>query len=707
MKKGLLTLCFCALAGVSAVAAPAKKGIWKQLKLQDGTTLMVELQGDEFLSYWQDANGNRYVQLDDYIVPANFPALKQAAAQLRSQAGATVADARRAMAKRRSINNYEGNKRCLIILVQFSDQSFSMSDPKAFYNRVANEKNFSEGSFRGSVSDYFSAQSLGKLNITFDVVGPYTLGTVASYGKDENHNGQRYDTNPAGMISAACRKAASDGVDFSQYDWDGDGQVEEVYVIYAGEGQATGGSTDTVWPHKSQLSKPTVFGKDGTTVYVYACSNELKDNKGNVAGIGTICHEFSHCLGYPDLYDINYGGKYGMGTWDLMCSGNYNGDGFQPVGYTAYERYVAGWIDPIVLDNDCDVKDMKSLNDGGNAYIFHNPKWEDEYYLIENRQQTGWDATIASTGIIINHIDYSPEVWANNCPNTIVSGVNDHERVVIIPADNNRSSSSEAGDAWPYGSKKMLTNATSPYCEAFNDNKGTNRMNIGITDMAVENGVASFRFSNYNKGGEIVEGTLLNETFDRCAGIGGNDDKGFIPPKLANKFANGDFQPTTPGWEGTFMKGAYMCARFGYSSSTQALVKSPIINLEDGGEAVLTFKGAPYGDDGTKLNITVVGVDGGEATLGQNDFQMTYNQWTNFKTTLNGKGKVRLVIQGERRYFLDEVLVVKGTTGISGVTVDKPNLKGRIYTTSGVYVGTDFDVLPQGVYVVNGKKVVK
>lgn len=88
-----------------------------------------------------------------------------------------------------------------------------------------------------------------------------------------------------------------------------------------------------------------------------------------------------------------------------------------------------------------------------------------------------------------------------------------------------------------------------------------------------------------------------------------------------------------------------MCARFGYSSSTQALVKSPIINLEDGGEAVLTFKGAPYGDDGTKLNITVVGVDGGEATLGQNDFQMTYNQWTNFKTTLKGKGKVRLVIQ--------------------------------------------------------------
>ena len=140
MKKGLLTLGFCALAGLSAVAVPAKKGIWKQLKLQNGTTLMVELKGDEFLSYWQDANGNRYVQQDDYIVPAEFPALQQAAVQLRKEAGASVTNARRAMAKGRAMNNYEGDKRCLIILVQFSDQSFSMSDPKAFYNRVANEK---------------------------------------------------------------------------------------------------------------------------------------------------------------------------------------------------------------------------------------------------------------------------------------------------------------------------------------------------------------------------------------------------------------------------------------------------------------------------------------------------------------------------------------------------------------------------------------
>ena len=151
------------------------------------------------------------------------------------------------------------------------------------------------------------------------------------------------------------------------------------------------------------------------------------------------------------------------------------------------------------------------------------------------------------------------------------------------------------------------------------------------------------------------------------------------------------------------MKGAYMCARVGNTSATQAQIKTPLINLDEANDAVLTFKGAPYGNDGTKLTITVEG----DGELGQKEFTMTYNQWTEFKTTLKGKGKVRLVIQGEKRYFLDDVLVVPATTGISGVTADKPNLKGRIYTTSGVYVGTEFDVLPQGVYVVNGKKVVK
>lgn len=346
---------------------------------------------------------------------------------------------------------------------------------------------------------------------------------------------------------------------------------------------------------------------------------------------------------------------------------------------------------------------MKPLIDGGNAYIYHNPSYSDEYYIIENRQQTGWDATIAAPGILINHVDYSPYVWSSNCPNSIVSGVNDHERMVLIPADNNRTSSSESGDAWPWGSKKNLTNASSPYCEAFNDNKGSNKMNIGITNMAVEDGVASFRFSNYNNGGPIVEGTLLSDNFDRCAGTGGNDEQGFIPPKLAQKFAMGEFLPSTPGWEGKFMKGAYMCARVGNTSATQAQIKTPLINLDEANDAVLTFKGAPYGSDGTKLTITVEG----DGELGQKEFTMTYNQWTEFKTTLKGKGKVRLVIQGEKRYFLDDVLVVPATTGISGVTADKPNLKGRIYTTSGVYVGTDFDVLPQGVYVVNGKKVVK
>lgn len=701
MKNRLLSMCLFSLAALSVQAIPAKKGIWRTFSLQNGNSLNVELCGDEFLSFWQDADGNRYVEKDQKLVPADMKALQNSAVQFRKQAGTYVSDVRKAPSKSKK-TNFTGNKRCIILLVQFNDKKFSMDDPKAFYTRVANEKGFNEGNFRGSVSDYFSAQSLGKLNITFDVEGPYTLGNYAEYGKDQTtSDGQRYDVNAQGMISTACAMASASGVDFSPYDWDGDGLVDEVYVIYAGEGQATGGPSDTIWPHKSNLSTPTKFGN--TSVYVYACSNEIMDSKGNVAGIGAICHEFSHCLGYPDMYDVYYQGNYGMGHWDLMCSGSYNGNAFLPCGYTAYERMVAGWIEPIELDDDVEVTGMKSISDGGDAYIFYNPGNSNEYYLIENRQQEGWDAGLAASGIMVNHIDYSPLAWSYNVPNSTLAGVNDHERVTFIPADGNRSNSSESGDPWPYGNRKNLTNSTTPYCLTYNPNtNGLYKMNIGITNMAIaDDNSASFRFANYNKG-NTPDGKLFAETFNRCAGKGGNDEAGFIPPKLSQTFANGEFVADVAGWTGTYLRGASMCARIGNTSATQATVTSPEITLD--GEATLKFKAAPYGSDGTALKLSV---DNGE--LSQSDFDMVYNQWTDFSTTVTGHGKLKLTFQGTRRWFLDEVTVDNSSTGIIGVGAGNSVVPAvtRIYSLDGRYMGNDFSKLGKGLYIVNGKKVVK
>ena len=257
MKTKIFTLALALAAATTANAIPAQRGIWRTMKLANGTEIKVELRGDEFMHYWQDAEGNRYtVNADNHLQVADMNQLLKRSVEMRT-AAANVSDGamrvKKAPGSKKSA--YKGDKRCLILLVEFSDKKFSMSDPLAFYKRVANEKGFSEGKFKGSVSDYFSAQSNGQFNIDFDVVGPYQLANVASYGEnvtDENGN-RLYDKNAAGIITGACQAAARAGVDFSPYDWDNDGTVEMVYVIYAGEGEATGGGEETIWPHKSQL----------------------------------------------------------------------------------------------------------------------------------------------------------------------------------------------------------------------------------------------------------------------------------------------------------------------------------------------------------------------------------------------------------------------------------------------------------------------
>ena len=118
-----------------------------------------------------------------------------------------------------------------------------------------------------------------------------------------------------------------------------------------------------------------------------------------------MCHEFSHCLGYPDFYDTGYSGGQGMCDWDLMDSGSYNGDGYQPAGYTSYERWFAGWETPITLEaEDVSVTNMKSLQSGGESYIIYNKKNREEYFLLENRQSDGWDESLYGAGLL-NDLD--------------------------------------------------------------------------------------------------------------------------------------------------------------------------------------------------------------------------------------------------------------------------------------------------------------
>lgn len=672
MKKKLLFLMSMLMVGTAIHAVPAKRGIWKTFTLKTGQTVQVQLCGDEFLHFWEDKDGNRYsYDTSDGLKPANMAQLRTRAQVMRQQAcpdniikKSLLAGANGSTSLTRA-SSYMGKKRCLILLAQFSDKKFTMDDPKAFYNRVANEPGFSEGEFKGSVADYFKAQSNGKFEMNFDIMGPYTLGEQAYYGKNE---GEQQDVNVQAMISGCLGKAAAEGIDFSPYDWDGDGQMEMVFVVYAGRGEATGGGDNTIWPHKGRMTNPVKCGNK--TLINYACSNELSTSN-EVDGIGTICHEFSHCFGYPDAYDTNYTGLYGMGTWDLMCQGNYNGNGFTPAGYTAYEKYAAGWITPIELKENTSVSGMKPLAEGGDAYIFKNPNNSDEYYLIENRQKKGWDAELAGSGIIINHIDYNLKAWNYNVPNSMVTGVNDHERITLIPADNIKSDKNEENDPWPYGNKNRLANNTTPACNTYNLNTdGTKLMNIILSDMAIAaDGTASFSFQNLNKTAS-EQNYIFQETFDKCLGTGGNDDKGFYTSGNANLFASGPFSPDKNGWTSNVQtyKGGSQCARVGKRDAKNITFTSPEMKIN--GEVTLTFKAAPYSQSSKTMTVTV-----NNGTVETATFKLEPNKWNECSTKITANGRVKITFASDA-FFIDEVCVAEGSTsGISNIVLSDKQVK--------------------------------
>lgn len=342
-------LCLC----TAAMAKPARRGIKKILTLADGTTVTAELRGDEFKKYWATEDGKTYT-----FNPENGLYQFTSANELESRARAkrnAIAQAQakrraklKAMARRKAFgtpsSTFTGKMKGLVILVQFKDTKFSSGNDQEFYDRFCNEQGFTTTyGHSASVKDYFADQSNGTFEFDFDVVGPVTLSQNHSYYGANGSNGD--DARAELMVRDACRLAKNQfDVDFSQYDWDGDGEVEQVYVIYAGLGEADYGDEDTVWPHMYYLSESSygVYTADGITVDTYACSNELiidTDGSYKPDGISSVCHEMSHCFGLPDMYDT-VGSNYGMGAWDVLDRGVYNGEpaGYLPCNYTAYEK---------------------------------------------------------------------------------------------------------------------------------------------------------------------------------------------------------------------------------------------------------------------------------------------------------------------------------------------------------------------------------
>lgn len=484
--KRLFTLWVVLFVVLSAMAVPAKPGVWRTISLTDGTLVKVQLVGDEFMHYYQSADGTRYLYDAASATYQVYSDSQFSNSRRKAVARRAKANNRRAVRRKADVTNiFQGTKKGLIILAQFTDSKFQSGHDRALYNKIANAENYTDNGFKGSVKDYFKAQSAGQFELDFDVVGICPLKNPCSYyGGNDAYTGD--DLRAGEMVAEACQWAATQGVDFSQYDWDGDGEVDQVFVLYAGMGEADGGAASTVWPHMYYLSESD-YGKslsfNGVKVDTYACSAEL-NGRGKLDGIGTFCHEFSHCMGFPDLYDTGYSGWFGMGAYDLMCAGNYNGDGKCPAGYSAYEKHECGWItfqDVTLIEEDLNVTGLKAISEGAGAYVLKNKAHEDEYYIIENRQKTGWDAYLPSEGVMITHVDYDAYIWWNNMPNTKGNYYdehknvyyNDHQRLTIFRAGKSTSDYGFTSDLYPYNTNNSLTAESNPAATLYNLNSAT------------------------------------------------------------------------------------------------------------------------------------------------------------------------------------------------------------------------------------------
>lgn len=519
------------LLPMSAESKPAKPGVLSMTQ-PDGTQLHVRLHGDEHFHCYFSVDGYPLVETKDGFffgrtdaagnlvssgVLATAPELRDAATRrmlddidLRAASEAIAKKAAKAPRRtwvrgafqRKSSSRagiadegYKkgpglfpgaafpaiGEQKAIVILVEYSDVKFELKDPHDYFSRMLNEPGFSDYGATGSAKQYFEECSDGLFRPDFDVYGPVTLSrNMAFYGGNYSGN----DANPGMMVVEACQQLDAT-VDFSQYDRDDDGFIDNVFLFYAGRGEATGGGEDTVWPHSWGITtayptKEYIF--DGVQLDRYACSNEWEETRPD--GVGTFVHEFSHVLGLPDLYTTAYTSAFTPGSWSALDYGPYNNDGMTPPLYGAFERYALGWIEPVAITGKLNAT-LAPI--GANTAGIIRTDSEYEFFLLENRQKTSWDTYIPGHGMLVWHIDYNLAVWRDNCVNNSLK----HQYVDIEEADNLPTTSTRDGDSFPgYDGITSFTDDTEPSMRTWSG-KG---LGLPLTDIAESaDGIITFK----------------------------------------------------------------------------------------------------------------------------------------------------------------------------------------------------------------------
>ena len=422
-----------------------------------------------------------------------------------------------------SSNHYfphHGTPKAPVILVEFADSVFSLENPRQAFDYYLNGNgeanlNNGEGALPGSVKDYFDLMSNGDFKPTFDIYGPVKVSKKT----------EGYKNNRASLVKEACQ-LMDDSLDFSQYDNDNDGNIDLVYVIYAGySASITGNADNCIWPASGENSLGTYDGKIG---YRWGVNNELNGFPGafskppykRINGQGLFCHEFSHTLGLPDFYPTVTASQVdnqGMEFWDLMDGGEYCGNGYFPASYTGWEREAMGWLEIETLSEAQKQIQVPALDLGGKSYRIPNPNDPNgrEYFMIETIAQYGWNYAQRAQGLMVYHVNYPYDVVnAGDRPNNTKGA----PAMTVIPADGlllcsyviekktnpatgKKYTQSDyynqlAGDLFPSADNitTIDNNSTFPNIKWFKGNEKTIKFALSNISFDSETRVASFDF---------------------------------------------------------------------------------------------------------------------------------------------------------------------------------------------------------------------
>ena len=479
--------------------------------LPDGTVLSVVLTGDEVLSYTRTVDGYTlfrgddgfyyYAELSDVgdLEMSSIKAANPANRSKREQTFLGKIEARLGYSENQilekkaqwqkkkvpeGISGAEfgpiddafpttGNRNMLVLLGEFSDWTFVKSS-----SDFDNIMNVGSASFKA----YYQDNSYGALNITTTIAGPYQIDMTMAAA----------DANIRSYVRALVDAAEADGINFADFDNDNNGEMDALYVIHAGYGEEySGAPTYYIWSHSWSLS---TYARtyDGVYINDYATSPELRGLSGTtITAIGVITHEMGHNLGAPDYYDTDGtssgGSAWDLKYWDVMASGSWNNNGDTPAQHNMYTKWKFGWSNPTVIGTAATGLSLRNTSDYNEAYRI-NTTTTNEFFILENRQLTGWDSALRGHGMLVFHVDGN---FIDGLSSNTVNANPSHQGLDLEEADNLRTSSDYTGDPLPGASNNTsFTDTTTPNSKSW-ANANTNKP---VTNISEGSGIITFDF---------------------------------------------------------------------------------------------------------------------------------------------------------------------------------------------------------------------